>query len=489
MEKQQYNDDDDQEVAPPAEAPNPATAMGVAALAQAYRDGSVTPTQAVEACLDAYARLDDKLHAWQNVDAEGARRAAAAATAQFASRGDISSLPVFLGIPFGLKDLVDMEGFPTGKGSVARVAVAAASSAPITKCLLASGGIYMGKLNTVEFAMGGWGTNQYVGPPVNPWSRDKPLACGGSSSGSGVAVASGMLPCAVGTDTGGSVRVPAAFCGIVGLKTTKDLLSTDGIHPLSHTFDTPGPLARSVEDCALMCAAMMPSSEAASFSAACSSSMRAGVHGLRLACMGEKGRSLVMNADVLAAFDAALDVLRSLGAEVTTFDWDVSGTNQTMSVIGMSEGYYYNREVLDDSSVKIDSTAYSRLIAGKKYSAFDYIAASIEREAMTKMWHEGMGDCECIAWLSPTAPTCTLPLDELDPVSATATVFTRPANFLGLCAISVPMGPMEGSIDEGALPTSLQITCKGGGEAMALRIAKAYESARGPLTKPPIYAL
>ena len=176
--------------------------------------------------------------------------------------------------------------------------------------------------------------------------------------------------------------------------------------------------------------------------------MRAGVHGLRLACMGEKGRSLVMNADVLAAFDAALDVLRSLGAEVTTFDWDVSGTNQTMSVIGMSEGYYYNREVLDDSSVKIDSTAYSRLIAGKKYSAFDYIAASIEREAMTKMWHEGMGDCECIAWLSPTAPTCTLPLDELDPVSATATVFTRPANFLGLCAISVPTGPMEGSIDE-----------------------------------------
>merc|ERR1712178_226320 len=205
------------------EAAPPAMAMGVAELAKAYRDGSVTPTQAVEACLDAYARLDDKLHAWQNVDAEGARRTAAAATAAFASCDDVSSLPAFLGIPFGLKDLVDIEGVPTGKGSIARVALPAASSAPITKCLLASGGIYMGKLNTVEFASGGWGTNQYVGPPVNPWSRDKPLVPGGSSSGSGAAVASGMLPCAVGTDTGGSVRLPAAFCGTVGLKTTKDL--------------------------------------------------------------------------------------------------------------------------------------------------------------------------------------------------------------------------------------------------------------------------
>ena len=487
MEKQQYNDDDDQEVAPPAEAPNPATAMGVAALAQAYRDGSVTPTQAVEACLDAYARLDDKLHAWQNVDAEGARRAAAAATAQFASRGDISSLPVFLGIPFGLKDLVDMEGFPTGKGSVARVAVAAASSAPITKCLLASGGIYMGKLNTVEFATGAWGTNESVGAPVNPWSRDKPLACGGSSSGSGVAVASGMLPCAVGTDTGGSVRVPAAFCGIVGLKTTKDLLSTDGIHPLSHTFDTPGPLARSVEDCALMCAAMMPSSEAASFSAACSSSMRAGVHGLRLACMGERGRSLVTDASQLSAFDAALDVLRSLGAEVTTFDWDVTSTVRAKKVISISEGYYHNREVVEDPDSKMDEAVRVRHLLGKEYTAFEYIAASMEREAVIPRWHEGMG--ECVAWLSPATTARPIPLEDVDEVNSNGLSLTGFVNHLGLCAISVPTGPMEGSIDEGALPTSLQITCKGGGEAMALRIAKAYESARGPLTKPPIYAL
>ena len=203
-------------VAPPAAAPKPATALGVAALAKAYREGSITPTEAVEACLDACARLDKKICVWQSIDAECARSAASDATAAFAAAiaagGDaVASLPPFLGIPFGLKDLIDVEGVPTGKGSIARVASPAASSAPITKCLLASGGIYMGKLNTVEFATGAWGTNESVGAPVNPWSREKALACGGSSSGSGAAVASGMVPCAVGTDTGGSVRVPAAF--------------------------------------------------------------------------------------------------------------------------------------------------------------------------------------------------------------------------------------------------------------------------------------
>ena len=374
------------------------------------------------------------------------------------------------------------------EGSVARVAEPATSTAPIVSHLIANGGVYMGKLRTVEFASGGWGTNKHVGAPVNPWSREKALVCGGSSSGSGAAVASGIVPCAIGTDTGGSVRLPAAFCGVVGLKVTKGLLSTDGIHPLSHTLDTPGPLARSVEDCALMCAAMMAPDACAAFVRESESAMAAGVQGLRLAVMGDIARAAVTDPVQLAAFDAAIETLRSLGADVSVFDWDADSTSKTRHVISVSEGYFHNREVVDDPTSKMDPVVHSRLLQGKNFSAHEYIAAMEERASTLASWLEGLGDR--VAWLSPTNAMRPIPLDDeslTKPWMKSLGPFTHIANHLGLCAITLPTGPIEAT-DEG-LPTSLQITCRGGDEMMALRIAHAYERARGPLADPPHYAL
>ena len=225
----------------------------VVELEKKYTEGSLTPKQVIDECLDSIEAMDSVVGAWQAVYAEEARAAAQIATAEMASG---TRKGPFHGVPFALKDIVEVEGKLTAAGCAEWKDRRSIVTAEVAKRLIDSGGILIGKTKTVEFAFGGWGTNQRMGTPHNPWDKDVARVPGGSSSGSGAAVASGMVPCAIGTDTGGSVRLPAAFCGIVGLKTTEGLLPTDGIVPLSHTLDTPGPIARSVADAAVMYDAM-----------------------------------------------------------------------------------------------------------------------------------------------------------------------------------------------------------------------------------------
>ena len=222
---------------------------GVNTLARDYDSGRSTPEEAVSELLATIDRLDSTIEAWQALYADDAIDAAVAATKARAAGHRIGP---FHGIPFALKDIVDVQGRVTTAGSKAWASRLSPSTALIARRLLAAGGVLLGKTKTVEFALGGWGTNQHMGTPRNPWDAENARVPGGSSSGSGAAVASGMTPCAIGTDTGGSVRLPAALCGIVGLKTTEGLIPTDGIVPLSHTLDTPGPMARSVADATLM---------------------------------------------------------------------------------------------------------------------------------------------------------------------------------------------------------------------------------------------
>ena len=192
---------------------------------------------------------DPTLGAFQAIHADAARQAAQAADAARRSGGRLGPLH---GATFALKDIVDLEGQVTTWGSAALAERAAPATGTLARRLLAAGGVLVGKTKTVECALGGWGTNQRMGTPWNPCDEGVHRAPGGSSSGSGVAVAAGMARFAVGTDTGGSVRLPAAFCGIVGLKVTEGRLPLDGIMPLSHTLDTPGPMTRSVADAALV---------------------------------------------------------------------------------------------------------------------------------------------------------------------------------------------------------------------------------------------
>ncbi len=221
----------------------------ISAHAASFRTGETTPTDLIDATLANISRLEDKLGAFEIVLADTAREAAEAATKAIHSGHRIGP---FHGIPFALKDLVDVEGHRTTGGTRHREDHVAETSATIARRLIAAGGILVGKTKTVEVAYGAWGTNQVRGTPWNPWDPETHRMPGGSSSGSGVAVAARMATCAVGTDTGGSVRIPAAACGLAGLKVTEGTLPLDGIVPLSHTLDTPGPMARSIEDAAIM---------------------------------------------------------------------------------------------------------------------------------------------------------------------------------------------------------------------------------------------
>src|SRR5580698_9977651 len=209
----------------------------------------LSPVDLVDEYLARIERLEPKLQAFVSVNAANARLAAEAADKAIRAGHAVGPLH---GIPIAIKDLVEIEGEVAMGGTAAWRDRRAPHTATLMRKLMAAGMINLGKTHTVEFAYGGWGTNQHLGTPRNPWDAGTHRTPGGSSSGSGVAVAARMAPWAIGTDTGGSVRIPAAWNGITGLKTTIGRVSTFGVLPLSPTLDTPGPITRDIEDAALL---------------------------------------------------------------------------------------------------------------------------------------------------------------------------------------------------------------------------------------------
>src|SRR5262245_11482895 len=214
-------------------------------LAKKLSSRSISPIEIVDACLQRIERLDGKLHAFIDVFAGEARAAAEAADKAIRSGQGVGPLH---GIPVALKDLIELEGRVTTGGSAVWRERRSTRTATLARKLIGAGMIVIGKTHTVEFAFGGWGTNQHLGTPWNPWDAKVPRTPGGSSSGSAVAVAARMVPCAIGTDTGGSVRLPAAWCGMTGLKATIGRLSTYGVLTISPNLDTRGPMTRRVQD-------------------------------------------------------------------------------------------------------------------------------------------------------------------------------------------------------------------------------------------------
>ncbi len=180
-----------------------------------FRTGDLRPSQVIELYLTRIKKIDCKLGAFQTVYAEESQQAAEMADKLYRDKGDVG---IFQGIPFALKDIVDIQGRVTTGGSMVMRSRVSKDTATIARRLLSAGGILIGKTKTVEVAMGAWGTNEHMGTPWNPWDMATARTPGGSSSGSGVSVAAGMVSCAVGTDTGGSVRGAAALGGIVGMK-------------------------------------------------------------------------------------------------------------------------------------------------------------------------------------------------------------------------------------------------------------------------------
>jgi aspartyl-tRNA(Asn)/glutamyl-tRNA(Gln) amidotransferase subunit A len=442
-----------------------------AQLSHAFGARTLSPVDAVEALLDRIAR-HPSLHAFIALYDKEARLAAEAADKAIRSGHRVGPLH---GVPMALKDLVDLEGRVTTGGSRHWANRVSPVTATVAERMLGPGMILLGKTHTVEFAMGSWGTNTHLGAPRNPWDPTVHRTPGGSSSGSGVAVGAGLAPVAIGTDTGGSVRIPAAWCGTVGLKVTAGRISTFGVLPLSFTLDTPGPLTRSVEDAALMFRLLNGPDprdpQTLSWSAADPMpSLRRGVAGLRLAVLPDAEREGV-DPEMLAAYDSSVEQLAKLGAQIARvplpnrFRDYAAATGQIIGV----EGYRFVGDLVDDPSLPLDPDVRPRIQLGRAVSARDYLLTLAKREEHKRAYATALADVDAL--LTPTALTPPIPIASVDQ-GRTAAHFTRGGNYLGLCGLALPNG-----VTAGGLPTSLQILCHAGDEAMALRIGWAYEQA------------
>ena len=434
--------------------------------------GRTSPVALMDSYLQRIATYDRQLGAFVSVYADEARMAAEAADRAIRSGHRIGPLH---GMPVALKDLVEMEGRVTTGGSLAWRSRKSAVTATIVQRLIAAGMIVIGKTLTVEFAYGGWGTNQHMGTPWNPWDMKVRRIPGGSSSGSGVAVAAGLAAAAIGTDTGGSVRLPAAFCGIVGLKTTTGRIPTWGVLPLSETLDTVGPMTRSVEDAALLFEALQgpdPRDPATQRRDRLDvlSSLRRGISGLRLAVLPEAERTGI-EPEVLANYDASLKQLEAQGAQLVgiALPQPIESYRDPVGRIIAAEGYANLAETVEHENLPLDRFVRERLRAGRDGAARDYILTlQAQRKAKGAM---AAAMAAVDAFVPPTTPMVAPVAEGIDE-AVTPSHFTRMVNFVEMCGLSVP----NGFTAEG-LPTGLQIVCRAHEEAMALRIGWAYEAA------------
>ncbi len=447
--------------------------MPVHALSAGLTGGQFSPVDVVDACLARIAALEPKLHAFVHVHEAEARQAAEAADKAIRAGRRLGPLH---GIPIAVKDLVEIKGHATAAGCAVWRDRISTFNATLVDKLLAAGMIVLGKTHTVEFAYGAWGTNQHMGTPWNPWDPDVHRTPGGSSSGSAVAVAARMAPCAIGTDTGGSVRIPASWCGITGLKTSLGRISTHGVIPLSPTLDTPGPITRSVEDCATLLMLLQGGDAADPLTANLAPSapmadLKLGVKDLRLARLPDSERA-EFDAEILAAYDRSLKELSALGAEIVDLPQGGKSLRESGDLVGRiisAECYPRLKELVDNDALPLDEAVRVRVRAGATISPSDYAAMLAERERAKQDFAVRIKGVDAV--LTPGTMTPPIPVAEVDQ-RGTPALSTRWVNFLDLCALALPNG-----MTSHALPTSLQIVCRGGAEAMALRIGWALESA------------
>ena len=408
-----------------------------------------------------------------------ADRALAEATAQEAT----AHTGPLAGLPIGVKDIIDLAGHPTRAGSKTRAQAAPAEKdAFVVAKLRAAGAIVVGKTNTVEYAFGGWGTNHAVGTPKNPWDRTVHRTPGGSSSGSGAAVGGGLVPAALGTDTGGSVRLPAAFCGCVGLKTSIGLVSRAGVVPLSATLDTIGPLANSVRLCAEMLDVMQghdrddPTTHGVSPVDPLGDLDR-GIVGLRIGQLMDDQMPR-MSPDIKASFETALALLRDAGASISPFRLPATLEDYTLrrAALMVPDAYAAHQPLVDDPVSPLHPDIRGRMAAAKTLSAVDHVRALDERRTDIDRFVWAMDRLDAI--VLPTTFTTAIPVIQVDE-SVTPAFHTRFVNHLALAALSVPIG-----LSPTGLPTSLQIVVRRFDDPLALRIGQAFETVRGVFPAP-----
>jgi aspartyl-tRNA(Asn)/glutamyl-tRNA(Gln) amidotransferase subunit A len=450
-------------------------ALTISSAMEALRRRDFSSLELTEACLRQIERLNPSINAFITPTPELAVQAALQADALFSLQLSNLNDLALLGIPVALKDLFETAGVRTTAGSRFFTGNIPGEDAEAVLKLKLAGGVILGKTNTHEFALGVTGVNPHFGVVRNPWEPSR--ITGGSSSGSAAAVASGMCLAALGTDTGGSIRIPASLCGVVGLKPTYGRISVRGVVPLSWNLDHVGPLASTVRDAAtlLQVLAGFDPHDPASADVPVDDylvHLEEGVKGVRVAlAVGEYVES--SDPEVWAGVQAATQVFMDLGAQVEKMDlsWiaDLAQANTRMT---QADAAAFHRERLAAHLDWFGADVRLRLEAGAALTSSEYALA---RRAQT----EGRRRFEMLfakydLLLLPTTPIPAPPIEGTGAIEAARqlTRFTAPFNLTGLPAFSLPCG-----LTGGNLPFGLQIVSKHWGEAKALQAGHAFEQA------------
>lgn len=432
--------------------------LTLADASRAIAAGSLTPTALLESCLARLEAENPRINAAIRILAEDAR-AAARALDGAPHRGPLH------GIPIGIKDIIDIAGLPTTCHSAQRLDHIAAADAAVVARLRAAGAVFPAKLATHEFAIGGPAFDLPFPPARNPWNRDHHP--GGSSSGSGAAVAARIVPAALGTDTGGSVRHPASHCGLVGLKPTYGLVPRDGVFPLAFSLDHVGPLTRTVEDCAIILGAMAGGDF--------SSQLGEGLRGLRIGYVRHFHESdQPADPEMAAALDQAARVMEAAGARVTNVTLpslnEFAAVNRT---ILYGEAGSVHEHWLREAPEKYAALTRRRLLPSMFVTGRDYVQAQRRRGEMLAAVEQAFGQVDILLTASSMDPACRI--DDPEAVERTYPRQARTAfNVTGHPALTIMSG-----LHSTGLPLSLQLVAPAWQEALLLRAAEGYERLSG----------
>ena len=445
----------------------------------------MTARDLTEQCLQRITELQPRFNAFIRVMGDDARRDAAAADRELAAGRDRGPLH---GVPIAIKDLIDIAGVPTTAASRVREGHMAAADAPVIAQLRRAGAILIGKTNLDEFAFGTTSEHSAFGSVRHP--LDPARSPGGSSGGSAVAVATGMALAALGTDTGGSIRIPAAACGIVGLKPSYGEVSTEAVVPLSRTFDHLGPFARTVADARLVHRVLAdltwPALHGDMIDHCDADNNEGGADLIRSATSTNNLRIGIprgylcdlLDVDVRARFDEAVAALRAAGAHVT--DVAIAHASSTPAVyihIHSSEGATYHARTLDTLADRYTPVVRRRLELGRCVLAQDYVRAMEGRELLRREVDAALAGCDAL--ILPTLPIPAPPIGAesvivngaSEPVRALMLRLTQLFNVTGHPAISIPCG-----VTSEGLPVGLQVVGKRSQTEALLAIALEVEA-------------
>ena len=455
---------------------------GALEIAAAIRDKRLSATEYLEYVLNRIEQHDPALNSVITLNADAALTAAHEAD-QAVSNGTVLS-PLH-GVPFGLKDIIDAANLPTTAHSRIYANNIPIEDAAVTTHLKHSGAILVAKLATHEFAFGGPSFDLPWPPARNPW--DTRMFTGGSSSGSGAAIAAGFIPLALGTDTGGSVRNPASLCGIVGMKATYGRVSRRGVVPLAFSLDHVGPMTRTVSDNAALLQVISgydprdPASAQVSvpdYLSAVKQGTTQGIKGMRIGVIRHFfEKDMVADPKVVNAINASLRVLADLGAVITDVETRSLQTFSNVNrIILLSEAYAVHQYWLQCRPQDYAAMTREKLLPGAFIRAVDYVQALRNRPLFTAEIDTLLDNADVLVTASSMDPP--FPIDDPEAVARCYPRSARPPfNLTGHPALSLPIGFTEPDDDVPVLPLGLQVIGRHFDEASIYRVASAYEQA------------